>query len=75
MQGSGGSFAHTGHAMRAMEAVAVAAAQREPVLLVGETGTGKTTLVQQIAQQARTRGSSGCFGCCRKCLAEGHSCC
>lgn len=62
MQGSSGSFARTGHAMRAMEAVALAAAQREPVLLVGETGTGKTTLVQQIAQQVRTRGSCGCFG-------------
>ena len=34
-----------------MEAVAVATAQQEPVLLVGETGTGKTTLVQQIAEQ------------------------
>lgn len=29
----------------------MAVAQHEPVLLVGETGTGKTTLVQQIAQQ------------------------
>ncbi len=45
------SFARTGQAMRAMEAVAVATAQQEPVLLVGETGTGKTTLVQQIAEQ------------------------
>lgn len=34
-----------------MERVAVAAAHSEPVLLVGETGTGKTTLVQQIAKQ------------------------
>ncbi|EIE25917.1 hypothetical protein COCSUDRAFT_12734, partial [Coccomyxa subellipsoidea C-169] len=41
-------------AMRAMEAVAVATAQQEPVLLVGETGTGKTTLVQQIAEQVGT---------------------
>jgi midasin len=46
-----GSFARTGAAMRAMEAVAVAVALREPVLLVGETGTGKTTLVQQLAHQ------------------------
>ena len=44
--------------MRTMEAVAVAAAQHEPVLLVGETGTGKTTLVQEIAQQVRA------MGCC-----------
>ena len=47
------SFAYTGQAMRAMEAVAVAVGQREPLLLVGETGTGKTTLVQQIAHQVR----------------------
>jgi len=44
-------FAATGHAMRSMEAVAVAASQQEPVLLVGETGTGKTTLVQHLAEQ------------------------
>lgn len=37
--------------MRSMEAVAVAASQQEPVLLVGETGTGKTTLVQHLAEQ------------------------
>ncbi|KAK9809153.1 hypothetical protein WJX72_010301 [[Myrmecia] bisecta] len=45
------SFARTGHAMRTMEAMAVALQQCEPVLVVGETGTGKTTMVQQIAQQ------------------------
>jgi midasin len=44
-------FAFTGHAMRHMERVAVATACEEPVLLVGETGTGKTTLVQQIASR------------------------
>lgn len=43
------SYAYTGQSMRDMEAVAVATSQHEPVLLVGETGTGKTTLVQQIA--------------------------
>jgi midasin len=32
-----------------MERVAVALARNEPVLLVGETGTGKTTLVSQLA--------------------------
>ncbi len=57
-QAPGGSFARTGHAMRAMEAVAAAAAQREPVLLVGETGSGKTTLVQQIARQVRARAAA-----------------
>ena len=51
MQGSGGSFAQTGQAMRLLESVAVALQQREPALLVGETGTGKTTLVQRLADQ------------------------
>ncbi|KAL3144110.1 hypothetical protein ABBQ32_003901 [Trebouxia sp. C0010 RCD-2024] len=50
-KGSGGSFAETGHAMRLMEGVAVALQHQEPVLLVGETGTGKTTLVQRLADQ------------------------
>ncbi len=30
----------------------MAVRQREPCLLVGETGTGKTALVQQLAAQA-----------------------
>ena len=47
----GKAFAATGHVMRSMEAVAVAVSQQEPVLLVGETGTGKTTLVQHLAEQ------------------------
>ena len=37
--------------MRLMERVAVAVQQREPALLVGETGTGKTALAQQLASQ------------------------
>ena len=40
--------------MRVMESVAVAVAQQEPVLLVGETGTGKSTLLQYLAKQVRT---------------------
>ena len=51
LQGSGSSFAETGHAMRLLEGVAVALHQQEPALLVGETGTGKTTLVQRLADQ------------------------
>lgn len=39
--------------MRLMERLAVAVQQREPALLVGETGTGKTALAQQLASQAR----------------------
>ncbi|CAL5218660.1 g365 [Coccomyxa viridis] len=51
----GKAFAATGHVMRSLEAVAVAASQLEPVLLVGETGTGKTTLVQHLAEQVGTK--------------------
>ena len=33
-----------------MEQIGVAIEMVEPVLLVGETGTGKTTVVQQVAK-------------------------
>eukprot|EP00899_Mesostigma_viride_P010035 jgi/Mesvir1/19032/Mv12798-RA.1 len=42
-------FVHTGHVMRLMEKLAVCARHREPVLLVGETGVGKTAIIQQLA--------------------------
>ncbi|KAG1056125.1 hypothetical protein G6F43_001962 [Rhizopus delemar] len=42
-------FATTGHALRLMERIAVSIHLNEPVLLVGETGTGKTTVVQHLA--------------------------
>ncbi|KAH8163567.1 hypothetical protein CIB48_g4679 [Xylaria polymorpha] len=42
-------FANTNHARRLLEQIAVAVKLREPVLLVGETGIGKTTVVQQLA--------------------------
>jgi midasin (ATPase involved in ribosome maturation) len=45
------SFAHTAQVLRTMEAVAVAISQEESTLLVGETGTGKSTLVQHIADR------------------------
>lgn len=61
------SFAYTGQTMRAMEAAAVAISQQEPLLLVGETGTGKTTLVQQIAQQVSALPySESCTSPCRE---------
>ena len=44
------SWSNTGHAMRVLERVASAVQCVEPVLLVGETGTGKTALVQQLAR-------------------------
>jgi midasin len=42
-------FASTRHARRLLEQISVSVKQREPVLLVGETGIGKTTVVQQLA--------------------------
>jgi len=42
-------FAMTSHVLRTLESVAVAVKQGEPCLLVGETGTGKTTIVQRLA--------------------------
>ncbi|ODV78832.1 midasin [Suhomyces tanzawaensis NRRL Y-17324] len=44
------SFAKTNHSLRLMEQVGVSIQMIEPILLVGETGTGKTTIVQQIAK-------------------------
>lgn len=44
------SFALTNHSLRLMEQISVAIQMTEPVLLVGETGTGKTTVVQQVAK-------------------------
>lgn len=44
------SFATTNHSLRLMEQIAVSVELCEPVLLVGETGTGKTTVVQQLGK-------------------------
>ncbi|ODV67088.1 midasin [Hyphopichia burtonii NRRL Y-1933] len=44
------AFARTNHSLKLMEQVGVAIDMVEPVLLVGETGTGKTTVIQQIAK-------------------------
>ncbi|KAI0013925.1 midasin [Xylariaceae sp. FL0662B] len=43
-------FASTSHARRLLEQIAAAVKLREPVLLVGETGIGKTTVIQQLAE-------------------------
>lgn len=48
--GNNTSFARTNHSLRLMEQIGVAIDMVEPVLLVGETGTGKTTVVQQMAK-------------------------
>ena len=50
--GGSGTFARTGHAMRVMERIAAALSCNEPVLLVGETGTGKTTMLGRMAALA-----------------------
>lgn len=45
----GGRFALTRHALVTLERVAAGVSLSEPLLLVGETGTGKTTAVQHLA--------------------------
>ncbi|KAK0622968.1 hypothetical protein B0T14DRAFT_476182 [Immersiella caudata] len=42
-------FATTTHAKKLLEQISVAVRHREPLLLVGETGIGKTTVIQQLA--------------------------
>ena len=42
-------FVRTKYALRSCESIAAAIRMREPCLLIGETGTGKTTLVQELA--------------------------
>ncbi|WYZ40395.1 hypothetical protein EsH8_IV_000736 [Colletotrichum jinshuiense] len=42
-------FASTSHAKKLLEQTAVAVNLGEPILLVGETGIGKTTVIQQLA--------------------------
>lgn len=53
--GSGVSFAYTRQAAGLLERVAVCVSRNEPVLLVGETGTGKTASIQYLAEQIGTR--------------------
>ena len=43
------SFAMTNQALRLLERIAGGVVAKEPVLLVGETGCGKTTVIQQLA--------------------------
>ncbi|KAI5271234.1 midasin [Aureobasidium subglaciale] len=45
------AFSTNAHTLRLLDRVAVAVSQKEPLLLVGETGTGKTTSVQHLADQ------------------------
>ncbi|KAG8189752.1 hypothetical protein JTE90_012927 [Oedothorax gibbosus] len=43
-------FAHSRQAVGLLEKVAVSVVNKEPVLLVGETGTGKTSIVQYLSE-------------------------
>ncbi|EEP81459.1 conserved hypothetical protein [Uncinocarpus reesii 1704] len=47
--GKGSAFASTKASLRTMEQVAGALQMSEPVLLVGETGIGKTAVIQRLA--------------------------
>jgi midasin len=50
-QGPGRPFSTNDYTLRLLEKVAVAVDRQEPLLLVGETGTGKTTAIQYLADQ------------------------
>ncbi|KAG7401289.1 AAA ATPase midasin [Phytophthora boehmeriae] len=43
------SVVMTGHVLRLLEKLAAIVATREPALLIGETGCGKTTIIQHMA--------------------------
>lgn len=44
-------FSTNGYTLRLLEKIAVSVDRQEPLLLVGETGTGKTTCIQYLAEQ------------------------
>ncbi|KAL5115386.1 AAA ATPase midasin [Pleosporales sp. CAS-2024a] len=44
-------FSTNHYTLRLLERIAVAVDRQEPLLLVGETGTGKTTCIQYLAEQ------------------------
>lgn len=48
---SGRPFSTNGYTLRLLEKIAVSVNRQEPLLLVGETGTGKTTCIQYLAEQ------------------------
>ncbi|KAJ3022651.1 AAA ATPase midasin, partial [Thoreauomyces humboldtii] len=47
-------YAPTPSSLRLLESISVGISQNEPILLVGETGTGKTTVVQYLAHLTNT---------------------
>ena len=65
-------FAMTAHARHVMESVAAAVKMSEPLLLVGESGTGKTASIQYLAEQVRSSKRSAIKtiqGLCRMALS------
>ncbi|KAG7342074.1 cobaltochelatase [Nitzschia inconspicua] len=46
-------FAQTNHSLRLMESLASCVRGNEPILLVGETGGGKTSLIQHLARHCK----------------------
>lgn len=48
-------FALTNHSLRLLEQLVVSVSMGEPMLLVGETGTGKTTVIQHLANMLGKR--------------------
>jgi midasin (ATPase involved in ribosome maturation) len=48
---STGTFSYTKHSLRLLERLAMCVSLKESVLLVGETGNGKTAVVQHLAHQ------------------------
>ena len=53
VSGNTSKFAPTPHSLRLMESITVSISRNEPTLLVGETGCGKTTLVQRLAASSQ----------------------
>jgi midasin len=52
--GSCSNFFDTNHSLRLMESISVCISQNEPILLVGETGVGKTVIIQRLASMSGT---------------------
>ena len=50
METESGNYTCTGYTLRMMESIGVCIRENEPVLLVGETGGGKTSILQQLAR-------------------------
>lgn len=48
-------FALNDHTLRLLESISVAVEMAEPCLLVGETGTGKTAIIQKLAELMGTK--------------------